>query len=234
MEKELCQNIKLSENYYKTIGKSRTLNSLSKMDHMRFKYISKFLIGESILDVGAYNGEFLNICRNFGWTDIYGTEINDRNVSVANENLNLNIVRKDFLHGKLSSFSDSSIDTVVCMEVLEHLEDDIKGFHELLRVAQKRVIVTVPHMEKVRMQLCMHCHKYTPISGHLHELYNENSFKDYLPNSWKQIKVKPFGNVMTRILSNFFPHKLLPAFDVFCSIIIKRNNSWILYIFEKN
>ncbi len=203
------------------------------MDYMRFKYISKFLIGKSILDVGAFNGEFLTLCRSLGWTDIHGTEINDRNAKVANEYLGLNIVKKDFLHGKLSNFSDSSIDTVVCMEVLEHLEDDIEGFHELLRVAKKRVIVTVPYMEKVTMQLCVHCYKYTPISGHLHELYNENSFQEYLPNNWKQIKAKPFGNLITRILSYYFPHQLLPALDLLCSIIIKRKNTWILYIFEK-
>lgn len=230
MQKDLV----LSEGFYENIAKSRTYYPLSKMDHMRHKYISKFLIGESILDVGAYNGEFLMLCRSLGWTDIHGTEINDQIARIANENLGLNVVRKDFLHGKLSSFSDSSIDTVVCMEVLEHLEDDIGGFHELLRVAKKRVIVTVPYMEKVTMQLCVHCNNFTPSSGHLHELYDEKSFQDYLPYSWKQIKAKPFGNVITRVLSNFFPHKLLPALDVLCSIIIKRKNTWILYIFEKS
>ncbi len=44
MQKDLI----LSEEFYENIGKLRTYNSLSKMDHIRFKYVSKFLIGESI------------------------------------------------------------------------------------------------------------------------------------------------------------------------------------------
>ncbi|MFQ5570696.1 MAG: class I SAM-dependent methyltransferase [Rhodothermales bacterium] len=41
-------------------------------------------------------------------------------------------------------FSDHSFDTVVCSEVLEHLDDTERAVSELKRVARKYVIVTVP------------------------------------------------------------------------------------------
>ena len=41
-------------------------------------------------------------------------------------------------------FDDDAFDTVLCSEVLEHLEDPDAGLRELLRVARQRVIVTVP------------------------------------------------------------------------------------------
>ena len=41
-------------------------------------------------------------------------------------------------------FEDDSFNTVLCSEVLEHLEDPDAGLRELLRVARERVILTVP------------------------------------------------------------------------------------------
>lgn len=41
-------------------------------------------------------------------------------------------------------FDDDAFNTVLCSEVLEHLEDPDAGLRELLRVARQRIIVTVP------------------------------------------------------------------------------------------
>ena len=42
-------------------------------------------------------------------------------------------------------FSDRSFDTVLCSEVLEHLDDPDRAVEELKRVARKAVLITVPH-----------------------------------------------------------------------------------------
>ncbi len=42
-------------------------------------------------------------------------------------------------------FSDKSFDTVLCSEVLEHLDDPNRAVGELKRVARHHVIITVPH-----------------------------------------------------------------------------------------
>ena len=42
-------------------------------------------------------------------------------------------------------YGDSAFDTVVCSEVLEHVEDWHRAIAELKRVARRHVIITVPH-----------------------------------------------------------------------------------------
>ena len=42
-------------------------------------------------------------------------------------------------------FSDKSFDTILCSEVLEHLDDPNRAVSELKRVARKYVVITVPH-----------------------------------------------------------------------------------------
>ena len=42
-------------------------------------------------------------------------------------------------------FSDKSFDTILCSEVLEHLDDPNRAVGELKRVARKHVVITVPH-----------------------------------------------------------------------------------------
>ncbi|MCK4624969.1 MAG: methyltransferase domain-containing protein, partial [Phycisphaerae bacterium] len=41
-------------------------------------------------------------------------------------------------------FEDNSFETVLCSEVLEHLDDPDKGLHELLRVSSRWVLISVP------------------------------------------------------------------------------------------
>jgi len=41
-------------------------------------------------------------------------------------------------------FADGAFDTVMCLEVLEHLRDPEKGLRELLRVSRRQVILSVP------------------------------------------------------------------------------------------
>ena len=41
-------------------------------------------------------------------------------------------------------YEDNSFDTVICSDVLEHLSDDKKALNDLMRVAKKKVIITVP------------------------------------------------------------------------------------------
>ena len=42
-------------------------------------------------------------------------------------------------------YEDNSFDTVVCSEVLEHIEDWSSAINELKRVSRRYVVITVPH-----------------------------------------------------------------------------------------
>ena len=52
-------------------------------------------------------------------------------------------------------YEDKSFDTVVCLEVLEHLEDPKKALSELARVSKKYVIISTPNEPIWRMLNCL-------------------------------------------------------------------------------
>lgn len=54
----------------------------------------------------------------------------------------LNIKRGDIYN---LIYENNSFDLVTCMEVLEHLEDPVKGLKEVERVSSKYVLLTVPN-----------------------------------------------------------------------------------------
>lgn len=86
---------------------------------------------ESVLDVGCYEAplrHLLNIARYTG-IDIAG---------VPDINVNLDTVSK-------LPFRDGQFSTVICIEVLEHLDNLHRIFDELVRVSGRYVIVSLPN-----------------------------------------------------------------------------------------
>lgn len=181
MNKE--KDFRFSDNFYENLGDLKVeLKNPSLIDQVRFYLASKFIIGDSLLDIGTYYGAFLKIAKKKA-KYIYGTEINDLRKNSANKVLGRNIVRTDFRHGKLSTFENDSIDTVVCMETLEHMDDIDFAASEIIRVAHRRMIITVPYNQEPRYYLCIHCNKLTPQTNHLHK-FNETKIRKLFKNTY--------------------------------------------------
>ena len=89
------------------------------------------LWGDSVLDVGCFRRELGAAlpagCRHVG-IDLLGRP----DVTVD-------------LDGGGIPFADGSFDTVVCVDVLEHLEGIHRVFDELLRVSRHRVLLSLPN-----------------------------------------------------------------------------------------
>lgn len=68
-------------------------------------------------------------------------------------------------------FRDNSFDTVVCSDVLEHIGSHKQAINELLRVARKKVIITVPAYKWLYG-------KYDNLLGHRRR-YNANEFSGF-------------------------------------------------------
>jgi len=220
-----------SEEFFNNAGAPRA--TYGKIEYYRFDIAKLFLKGNSVLDVGALYGDFLKLLKD-KYT-IKGTEINTERVNICNKNIGKEICVIDFRDGTLSTFRDKSVDTIVCLEVLEHIVDPQEGLNELLRVARKRIIVSVPCDERITLELCVHCGKYTPRSGHLHS-FDEVKIKQCLDNCIENVEIielMRFGSFFLRFIPKFVPFRLKFLIDkLFCTLFPKYAK-WILLVSDK-
>ena len=148
------------------------------------EYLKKHLPEEVyILDVGCGFGELLS-----GLPTCYhrsGVDFSDSNVRVANRLLNGKAIVKQGSIYKIP-FDTASQDVCLCLEVLEHIEDDSRGVRELWRVLKPGglLIASVPYTFywPEYKKLIGHYRHYT--RGSLANLLKKNCFVivDYLPN----------------------------------------------------
>lgn len=89
---------------------------------------------------------------------------------------------------ELGCIKDNSFDLVVCSETLEHLPDPQKAWAELLRVAKKVLIVTVPSAKNRQEK-----EKFVPPDephAHLHIFTKDDLRKNVLGNQIRGISIK--------------------------------------------
>jgi ubiquinone/menaquinone biosynthesis C-methylase UbiE len=189
--------------YFEALGEPNPAHPVGTLEEYRFWLVYKHLAKGSVLDVGVYFGDFLMLARRDG-RKIMGTEVNAVRRELANSILGEDVVVMDFRNGTLSQFGENSVDNVVAMEVVEHVHDVRQALSELCRVARKRVILTVPFREKIYSAVCLHCHAYTPYSGHLHS-FDYGAFSKLAPPEWNVTKEIAVANRAARWLSFRLP-----------------------------
>ena len=224
--------IKRNKRYYEALGPAPKW-VLSPRDFYRFKRVKGHLYGNSVLDVGCGRADFLKLIKPD--YQIAGIEITKVRVADCNTRLGQNAVKLSNLDGRLD-FEDDSFDTVVSLEVLEHLEDPEKALKDLIRISRKRIIVTVPFNEKIQYVLCIHCAKYTPVSGHLHT-FNKENIKDIIPNNARIVRIELIAN---RALSYFLEFSSIfrlpiPISSTIDNILnhINPRACWVMVILDK-
>ena len=110
---------------------------------------------KSLIDVGCGNGVFVNFLKG-SRPDLQLTAC-DRS-QTALQFVQVNKTEADITH---LPFADNSFDCVSCLEVIEHLPEDMyqKALAELLRVSRKYIIISVPYKEDLNnnMNRCPAC-----------------------------------------------------------------------------
>lgn len=122
------------------------IGTYSNYDWQRLFIAYELVSGKSVLDVGIGNGAFSNILtKSQRFERVVGIDVR--------KNSKLVIPEEEYEFYEMSvvnlNFSDNEFDTVVAMEVLEHLEvsDFPLALDELRRVAKNRLVTTVPFKE---------------------------------------------------------------------------------------
>ncbi len=97
--------------------------------------------GERLLDVGTFTGVLLEILAARG-ADVYGVELQEEAVAIANERLGGRVFRTD-LHG--AGFPSGPYDIVSMIGLIEHVVEPremVRRAHELLRPAGRLYLQT--------------------------------------------------------------------------------------------
>jgi len=128
-------------------------------------------VGPAIFDAGCADGA---MCADLAaWTraQVVGMDIAWNRTRRARERA----ARASFLQGDLYRipFPDGTFPLVVCADLLEHLDDPATAMRELVRVASRYVILTVPYAIRVEKTLCPHCLREYYLYGHQHSFGTE-------------------------------------------------------------
>jgi SAM-dependent methyltransferase len=94
-------------------------------------------LGRRILDAGCGIGNFVELLRGRA-DEVLAVDLSPRNIEVLRERfrgaLNVDVLQTD-LDAERAALRARSVDAIVCLDVLEHLDDDaglVRCFHEIL------------------------------------------------------------------------------------------------------
>jgi len=175
--------------------------------------------GSRLLDVGCGLGDVMNgIPASYGYK-MFGFDFAASNVKVASRRLE---GKAEIKQGSIYEipFESNSMDAALCLEVLEHIEDDKKAMQEIARVLKPGgfLIGAVPYY--------YYWPDYERLMGHFRH-YSRESFGDlcrgaglqpevYLPNhpNWheKYTLAYPWVRIKHMIFGRFFGSKDLYHF----------------------
>lgn len=156
----------------------------------RYLWAASKLLGNSVLEIGCSNG--------------YGSQFFRDQINYLGLDYDANIIEvakeegwgsnKQFIHADINTFELGQYDTIVAMEVIEHL-DNGKEIAQKLKNHCKRLLITTPYMEPPGFW------------GEHHKLHllNESHFPGFqysFMNEQGQIGEKPFDG-MNLMLSEY-------------------------------
>ena len=126
------------------MGENISLKSLSPSYYTRISEVKKRIQKRGrLLDAGCSDG-YLDYLIKDKRLKIFGVDINETDIQIAKE---LNPENR-YLVCDITKmpFKSNYFDTIVCIDVLEHLENDEKAIREITRVLKEggKAILTVP------------------------------------------------------------------------------------------
>lgn len=126
-------------------------------------------------------------------------------------------------------FEDESFDCVIASEVIEHVPNPEGFVASLFRVVKKggALIVSTPYKEKIRYELCVHCHQLTPVNAHLHSFDERRLTSLYRASDLEKVEWWTFNNkallvLRTYVALQFLPFGLWKAVDAMANALLHK------------
>jgi SAM-dependent methyltransferase len=174
-----------------TMTRLETLSTADRFNDQVWAKVERF-VGREILEVGMGIGIFTEKLLSRG--HVFGVDIVPEFVAAARrrhgERPDLEYLVADMGAGLPDSMRGRAFDTIVCMNVLEHIEDDggtLKRFMAMLRPSGRLVLVVPAHM-------CL----FNPLDSH------DGHFRRYGADELKEKLTKAGFSVVHMSQFNFF------------------------------
>lgn len=165
--------------------------------------IQKYQPRPPIIDVGCGSGELLaQINKFYPAKNLFGFDISSKAIKLAKKNFpKLNFFQGNLI--KIPKKFEGKFKTIICSEVLEHLENDLAAIKNLERLSQKNslVFVSVPSLTAHWSQLDKsvgHFRRYEP--NELERKMTENGFKVIERFSWGKLLYPPYQKIIEKHL----------------------------------
>lgn len=138
------------DNPIKRCGTKHVYTGRQPMQRGWYKLAKQFSKNKTVLDVGAGIGDGVKIieevAKSVRGIDKYDERLEEFGVEIID----------------IKDIPDNSYEIVVCIDVIEHVKDDLDLFRDLMRVATETVIVSTPNYDFSKGKNRCHYREYTP------------------------------------------------------------------------
>lgn len=180
-------------------------NKFAEVIEQQLEFSQKKIEGIKILDIGCFTGDFLENLSNRG-ADVYGVELQDRAVNIANMKLPGRIYKADVMSNE---FPAIEFDIVSLLGLIEHVLEPIKILErtsELLKHDGLIIIQTPDSNSFIARVMRKYWPPYAPIE-HIH-LFSRQSLEMILKQlGFKNISIIPhFKKLPIEYVYNMLQH----------------------------
>lgn len=161
-----------------------------------FDFVEKYTVGKKVLDVGSAQGWYIKYLKDLGF-EVTASDVERK---VAFDDL-------DFVEASILDlpFADGSFDTVLAINVLEHIEDEDRALAELHRVTRERVLLSVPNADDSLLQKYNLTFRHQTDKSHYRE-YSREDIDDKLQEAGFTVKkIALDGPVIPTVFAEFLP-----------------------------
>ena len=166
--------------------------------HIRFRHVSKLLDirpEHVVIDLGCGYGLFSTWLASIG-VRVIGIDIESDKIKFADKTAKILNVhnRSSFVMGSADSlpFKESSFDYLLCLDVIEHIPNDLNALSEMSRVLKTSgiLILTTPcQPQKFRFKGGIELHEHW---GHVRDGYSFEALRQILKEKGMEIVVSTF------------------------------------------
>lgn len=173
---------------------SRTYEIMRMLSQMRFK---------TLLDVGGAEGYKASLVKELFNVNVMSSDLSEEACKRAKEIFRIESTVVD-IHEL--PFKNDEFDVVLCSETLEHVKDLDRAVSELLRVARKAVLITVPHEPREVIEKHIQDEE---IHSHIHA-FDLESFSFLKSSGYDVISKKIMSQFSVDIAAKIIDRELMP------------------------